>query len=422
MQYDTIIVGAGIAGLRVGIELLKKKKNTKAAYHCCILEKYKYNGGRVTTYHTHLKKIGEVQWENGAGRIATSHTRVLGLLKKYGLHTVPLSSDSAYERSPNQFTALLPIFLEPLSSLSPTILQQHTLKQLLTMVWGSHATQFYLQFPYYSEIHVLRADVALQAFQHEMHSNAGFVVCQEGLSALIQSMVEEFEGLGGVIQQDWTVTRMYKDNDGMCIQGSHAKQRQQLRCHTCILALHSVAVQHIKGVNHMPVLQHLTMQPLLRIYAVFPVKQGRSWFSKLPKTVTSGPLRYIIPVNAAKGIIMISYTEGKDALYWCNQSRLQQSRLQQPTVEQSIMKEVRALYPDINIPDPIFFKMHPWSAGTTYWRPGAYSVEEASRQALHPLPREFPRLFMCGESFAVHQAWMESAVAHADLLMETHSL
>jgi hypothetical protein len=409
MQYDTIIVGAGIAGLRVGIELLTKKKQT-----CCILEKYKYNGGRVTTYHTHLKKIGAVQWENGAGRISTHHTRVLHLLKKYGLHTVPLSADSTYQGRPSQFTALLPIFLEPLSALSPAVLQQHTLKQLLEKCWGSHAKQFYLQFPYYAEMHVLRADVALQAFQHEMRSQAGFVVCQEGLSTLIQSMVKEFEELGGVILQDWTVTgiRSSSRSSGMCLQGNTPKK--QLHCHTCVLALHSNAVQHIKGVNHMPVLRHLTMQPLLRIYAVFPLRNGRAWFADLPKTVVSGPLRYIIPVNAAKGIIMISYTEGRDAAYWL--------RFPLSSVQDRIMHEVRALYPTMNIPDPFFFKMHPWQAGTTYWRPGTYSVAEASRRALHPLPAEFPRLFMCGESFAVHQAWMESAVEHADLLLETHLL
>ena len=39
--YDIIIVGGGIAGLRVGIEAMKRNKNIK----CCILEKYGYMGG-----------------------------------------------------------------------------------------------------------------------------------------------------------------------------------------------------------------------------------------------------------------------------------------------------------------------------------------------------------------------------------------
>ena len=84
MSYDVIIVGAGIAGLRVGLQLLRSKVS------CCILEKYNYTGGRVVTFRTKLPKVGEVQWENGAGRISTSHKKVLDLLKRYDLHTAPI--------------------------------------------------------------------------------------------------------------------------------------------------------------------------------------------------------------------------------------------------------------------------------------------------------------------------------------------
>ena len=81
MSYDVIIVGAGIAGLRVGIETLTKSPTLR----CCIIEKYKYTGGRVVTYHKELPKVGALQWENGAGRISISHKKVLKLLKKYDL-------------------------------------------------------------------------------------------------------------------------------------------------------------------------------------------------------------------------------------------------------------------------------------------------------------------------------------------------
>ena len=64
-SYDVIIVGGGIAGLRVGIEALKKQPSI----NCCILEKYGYIGGRIVTFRKNIPKIGEVQWENGAGRI-----------------------------------------------------------------------------------------------------------------------------------------------------------------------------------------------------------------------------------------------------------------------------------------------------------------------------------------------------------------
>ena len=77
MEADIIIVGAGIAGLRCGIELLHKRSKASVV----ILEKYKYLGGRVVTYHKKIEdmdgKCSDVQWENGAGRISKSHTGVM---------------------------------------------------------------------------------------------------------------------------------------------------------------------------------------------------------------------------------------------------------------------------------------------------------------------------------------------------------
>ena len=63
MNADTIIIGVGIAGLRCGITLLQKRPSLKIV----ILEKYKYVGGRVVTYHKKIEdmkgKCSSVQWE-----------------------------------------------------------------------------------------------------------------------------------------------------------------------------------------------------------------------------------------------------------------------------------------------------------------------------------------------------------------------
>lgn len=57
-MYDVVIVGAGIAGLRVGLALIRQGRN------CVILERYTYTGGRIVTYYNKEKKL---QWEIGAG-------------------------------------------------------------------------------------------------------------------------------------------------------------------------------------------------------------------------------------------------------------------------------------------------------------------------------------------------------------------
>ena len=114
MSYDYLIIGGGLAGLDTARELLKKEPSTKII----LCEKYKKLGGRAVTYKKDLGgKVGEVQWEIGAGRISNSHKKVLGLIKEYGLHSVPISPGLLYkengEYQENYFEASLDILFKP---------------------------------------------------------------------------------------------------------------------------------------------------------------------------------------------------------------------------------------------------------------------------------------------------------------------
>ncbi len=409
MSYDVLIIGAGMAGLRTGIKILTAYPHMK----CIILEKYNYNGGRVVTYHKTVPGVGKVQWENGAGRISTTHKKVLALLKQYHLTTYPISGDvMTADMQPNLFSDLHDAYLKPLRGLSLDVLQTHTLGQVSNMILGSKKTrEFYSQFPYFSEVHTLRADQALDSFDHEMGSMSGFVGCKEGMSAIIEGMVDEFLGLGGTIEHGQEVISISslkdKSVEVTCKQRD-MKYRQTHTAPICVMALHSEAIKHIRGVSHLPVLDKLVMTPLLRMYAVFPVQKGKSWFSGMSKIVTPDPIRFIIPIDHRT--IMISYTDGNDARYWM--------RKNPEKLEGEVMHHIRSLFPDLDIPDPIFFKTHPWTYGCTYWKPGRYNVIEESDRSLHPEPIQMPGLFLCGESFAPVQCWMESAIDQSDRMTD----
>ena len=115
MNADILILGAGIAGLRCGIQILRKRPSLQIA----ILEKYNYNGGRVVTFHKKLEDMkgncSNLQWENGAGRIHSDHTLVLDLVKRYGLHTFPMNDTILYEedgiRTKNIFADTIFLYL-----------------------------------------------------------------------------------------------------------------------------------------------------------------------------------------------------------------------------------------------------------------------------------------------------------------------
>ena len=396
MKYDVIIVGGGIAGLHTGIKVAKR------GLSCCIIDEYKC-GGRVQTYHDNGH-----QWENGAGRISLNHTMTLDYLKKYGLHTIQLSNqidylDNTLTIQPNPFFKLQKMLLEPLRSLSADVLATHTLREIMDKIIPD-ATYFYTAFPYYAEISTMRADLALQSFDGEIGSHNNFVVCKEGLSALITGMMNEFEFFGGHIHTDRRVESIESVNNLSFVHTIHTTtgRKFNLQASTVVLAIPRNALAALLKIPVVTsILKNLQSVPLLRMYAVFDNAE-KSWFADMNSTVVSSYIRYIIPIN--KNVIMISYTEGPYAKYWMDMS-----------VDESkyvVMTEIRRLFPDKNIPDPIFFKKHLWRIGCTYWLPGRYSVEEASRKILNPKHG----IYVCGESYAVHQSWMESALEHAEQL------
>ena len=400
MVYDYIIVGAGIAGLYTGLKLLKAHPSKKIL----ILEKYDYNGGRIVTY----RNKGHM-WEIGAGRISMRHGRLLKLMDDYKLHLFPIEGNKTlYLDSPSypgEFDDLLKPYLEPLTALPLTTLYKNTIGSLLKQIHGSKADTFIQMFPYWAELHTLRADIALESFTVEFSKKAHYCTVKEGYQAIPEAIAKDFLKRGGTIQYNTTVSDIKESGTGVEVL---VAKGDPLKADRVILALHKEALDHIPFARrHMPALKHLAMEPLVRMYAVFPLNHGKSWFTGKGKMVTNDPVRYIIPVG--KDTIMISYTEGPYAKYWIDLQKQKGAYM----VQREVMKHIRSLFPDLTIPDPLLFKFHPWTSGCTYWLPGNYDVRQMSDDA-HQLTK---RVFACGESISLRQAWTEGALESAETLL-----
>jgi monoamine oxidase len=132
----------------------------------------------------------------------------------------------------------------------------------------------------------------------------------------------------------------------------------------------------------------------------------------MQRVVTNSPLRHIIPINSAKGVIMTSYTDGKDTLHW---EKIKKKGT--GVVAKEIIKELRDLFPQTVIPNPLYFKYHYWPYGATYWTPGLYDPTKESDAILRPFPTRLPDVYVCGESYSMKQAWVEGALEHAESLV-----
>lgn len=421
-SYDCIIVGAGISGLYSARELAKSHPTWRIA----IAERYKGLGGRTYSYSP--PEVKGVQWEMGAGRVRDDHVLVLDLLKEYGLTWVPISDAITFKRSgvaaleANIFESVfVPTMFQPLAWLNPATLATHTIEELLMKIYGKERTDEALsEFPYRAEVNTLRADLALHAFLGgEMSSHRGYGVVKEGFSELVKRMREDVEARGVIVLNRHRLVGLESQGEATDLtfefgyEGEgKAHGKITLRAEKCVvLALHRDAIAELAEFDGWPVLNMLKTQPLLRTYAVFPTKGG-AWFADLPRVVTPERPRYILPMDASCGTIMISYTDGDDTTEYMNIQRKGGDK----ALEKVILKDVRALFPDRKIPDPIVFKSHGWETGCTYWLPGLYNPESVARKALHPLP-QFPRVWLCGESWSLKQAWVEGALECAEEML-----
>jgi monoamine oxidase len=403
-EYDIIIIGAGIAGLYTGIQLLKKYPH----YNIIIIEKYKYIGGRVVSYSKDISDIGTVSWENGAGRIHSSHKIVQGLLKQYDIKTVPISDNIQYiSDSGNDayFEDFIHLYLQPLTLLPLSVLQENTLYSLCKDIYGIKETQrIFERFPYYTEVHVLRADIAFEQFKVEMGTRNNYYVCKNGLSELIKAITGDFTSRGGIIQTGAEVIGIHRiDSNSLKV---NMKDNEPVYCTKIICTIPVASIRKINIFSNWTPIDHLRMMPLLRIYMVFPKSMGGIWFKNIPKTVTSNKLRYIIPINAAKGTIMVSYTDGVYTKEWMKYVTAKEYE----KLSEKLLSELRSLFPDCEIPAPVFMKAHPWYDGTTAWLPGKYDIKKVYNDILKG---PIDDIYVCGESYSFRQAWMEGALESA---------
>jgi hypothetical protein len=420
-HYDMIVVGAGIAGLYVVRELLKKHPRWRIA----LAERYKGLGGRTYSYSP--PGFPGVSWEMGAGRVRKDHKLLMGLLKEYGLHWIPIGTGTDFlERPgsllvPNPFeTGFIPVFLEPLSRLPANVLATNTIESLMKQVYGSEKTRLILEtFPYRAEVSLLRADLALEAFLGggEMSSHEGYGMVKEGFGELVARMRLDIEKRGATILPRHRLLNLKAVAGGgtnLDFEYGYDGKKIQLRAlKGVVLALHKDAVAEIPAFRDWKLLRRLKTQPLLRTYAIFPTVSGKSWFTGFQRIVTPERPRYILPMDASKGVIMISYTDADDTTEYM---RIQKKGGDK-ALERVIMEDVRRLFPDLNIPKPLFFKSHPWETGATYWLPGDYDPAAASKEACLGI-QSLPNVYVCGESWSMRQAWVEGALEHAKYCLE----
>lgn len=406
---DIIVIGGGISGLYTAYKLSYQypKMNIK------IIEKGDRLGGRIHTY-----KDANFQIEAGAGRISSKNVTLLALLKELNLdkYLVPIVNDfqivdikqpGVIQKS-NIFT-YLKIILSNVTEDKET-LQNITFIDYIKMKLSVSETKYLLDFfGYTSELTVMNAADSIDVMKTYFSKGSKYFILSGGLSQIVDSLTEILQARQVKITKKTEVTNVVFDSINRVFDIT-TKNKKKERSKYCFCAVTKDFLDSIRIFQPIyKYLKYIETKPLCRIYA----KYDRVWFKGLTKITTNSPLKYIIPIDETQGIIMISYTDEKHALYWKNLYDKEGSRV----LKRTIQGYIKQMF-DIDTPLPKALKMFFWERGAAYFTKG-FDSSTMTKAIMVPNP-EMP-LYVCGENYSENNtAWIEGGLNTSTYVMKQH--
>ena len=284
-----------------------------------------------------------------------------------------------------------------------------TLKKFIDMI--SNTTQLSEKlihiFGYNSEITKMNAYDSLRSFDEDFTNN-NFYVLNQGFSELCDSMVTKNKD-NVDYKLNHKVNNIKKgDNifEILCVNQKNKKE-YSFSSKKIIIATKSEQLRQFNLLKPVfPYLKCLYNAPLLRIYAKYPIHNDtkKAWFCDLPRITTNSFLRHIIPIDPNTGLIMISYTDGTDTNFFM-EDKTRQKLKKDEIIKNKIQTELKEIFPNYNIPQPIYFKTHYWNVGAHHWKPNCNS-KEIYKHVKNPMKN----IYIIGEAFSQKQAWAEGAL------------
>lgn len=398
---EIAIVGAGISGLYAALLLVNQ------GCRVTVLEKDHRIGGRI-----HTVVCDGVNLEAGAGRFNENHKLLWDLLHDCGFvesqDFYPLSGDKIYIKDGKRVTrfSTLTILREVMKRSeqeSPARLRDLSLRAYMKeFIEDSVVDDVVYSFGYNTEFDLMNAWDALSLFKHDFVSGIQYYVLKGGLSRLVERIYEK------LISSKLCTFKTSCEVVSHMVVGQKSvlgvlcgNQYEKKSYNHVVFCTTKNTLLRIKGVVDdnkylQRTLSRLGSTPLLRMYARFPMEaNGKVWFHDMPRVTTNNLLRYIIPINPAQGIVMISYTDGYYADTW---EAMRDKR-------GTLMRHLKKMFPGREISPPLWIRAYYWGEGVHYWgtKPVKY-LNTRDRFSKY-------NYLVCGEAVSErHHGWIEGGL------------
>jgi monoamine oxidase len=400
------VVGGGISGLYIASNLINM------GYQVTLFEKSGCLGGRI-------KSVAVKQWGNieaGAGRFNEKHTLLLNLIHVCGLQHKITSIDIQNRwyhsgnivSNKNYKEYVINILFKNLERWSAKYtkrqLMKMTMKDLLISEYPADVVEHIISaFGYNSEFEIQNAYTTLNILGKEFNDKIQYFYLQGGLTQLVNCLKTKILQSGGTILYNTTVCDYNPKNNIVHYKQTQRQSIQHKTFHKVIFACTKSALESFEHLLEydaklMYFLNSISMAPLNRMFAVFPRNRDeKAWFDGVHRTTTSLPIRYIIPYDSQSGLIQISYTDNDFAKYWKTKSNKQ--------CKDEVVKYLKLIFPQKNIPKPIWLKNFYWDEGVTYWKPSFQTYQNLKNKPY----------YIAGEIMSInHSGWIEGALQSAE--------
>jgi monoamine oxidase len=377
---NIVIVGAGISGLYLGIELLKNGNSVT------IIERTKRLGGRIDTRH-----FMGYNFEAGAGRYSNNHGLLLELIDRYGLTGIKIPSGN------KELVEYYKVISEDLKSPPVNLANITTLEYLINLFGEEVANSFRILYGYDGDLLLSSALCGTNILMDDYMSKQYYIL-KDGLDTLINHMAGEYKSMGGQIMFRKKISTIDRGKNYYKLGGPTL----DIKCHKLVLAIPPSSLQKLypnATIRQFSFIKHITPISLLRIYFLYNKPQVS--LKGLGKTVSHLDVRFIIPINSQ--IIMVSYSDYKLADKW--------KSLYEGDIEEFYRKILAEFTAEtgrtLSRPDSVSFEY--WSEGVYVWAPG-YDYLKNYSKIIQPLDG----LYLSNEAYSKRQGWIEGSLEMAN--------